>query len=119
MQGSAKRVFQSVDSSDRKIPYLDTVLALCHFFGDDLTTAASLILQADVEENPAYHVIAAAIMAESGDAAAARQHREWLEQNAPRQLTELLQALPGRLVRPTDRQRFLDALHKAGFGPAG
>lgn len=111
-------VQQAMDGSARKIAYINTALALCRFYGNDLPAAASLVSLADAEENPAYHVVAAAILAEAGEAASAQEHRAWLERNTPRQLDQLLVDLPLRLVRPADRQRFVDALRKAGFAVA-
>jgi len=103
------------DSSARKIAYLSTALAQCRFNSGDLTGAAALIGDVDAPDNPAYHVIAAAILAAAGEAEASASHRSWLEQNVPRQLPQLLLDMPQRLARPEDRQRFLDALAKAGL----
>ena len=103
------------DVSARKLAYLTTALALCNFHSGDMAGAASLVNQANADDNPAYHVVAAAILAAAGDAEASARHRDWLEHNAPRQLSQLLVDLPQRLVRPDDRQQFLDALRKAGF----
>ena len=111
-------VQEASDTGARKIAYFNTALALCHFYGGDLPTAATLVSAAGADENPAYHVVAAAILAQAGDSDAALEHRQWLEQNTPRQLPELLVDLPQRLVQPLDRQRFIDALRKAGFAGA-
>lgn len=101
--------------SFRKLAYLTTALALCHFYSGDVPGAATLVAQADAQENPAYHVIAAAILAEAGEFDAAARHREWLQQNASPQYNRLLVELPQRLVRPVDSQKFIEALRKAGF----
>ena len=111
-------VQQAMDSSARKIAYINTALALCRLYEDDLPAAARLITQADADDNPAYHMVAAAILAEAGDAAGALEHRQWLEKNTPRQIDGLLAGLPERLVRPIDQARFKEALHKAGFAPS-
>jgi TolB-like protein/tetratricopeptide (TPR) repeat protein len=103
------------NGSARKVASLTTALALCHFYEGDVAGAATLVGQADAEENPAYHVIAAAILAEAGDTAAAATHREWLDRNKASQLSQLLLDLTQRLVRPADQQRFMEALRKAGF----
>ncbi len=103
------------DSSARKIAYLTTALAQCRFNSGELAGAAALIGDVDAPDNPAYHVIAAAILAAAGEAEAAASHRSWLEHNVPRQLPQLLLDMPQRLARPEDRQRFLDALAKAGL----
>lgn len=110
-------VREALDSSARKIAYYKIILSMCSFFKNDMPLAASLMKQADAGDNPAYHVMAAAFLAQAGDIDAAREHRLWMEKNAPRQLTKLLVELPQRLVRPIDRQRFVDALNKAGFRP--
>lgn len=103
------------NNSARKVASLTTALALCHFYSGDSSGAANLVMQVDADDNPVYHIIAAAILAEEGDAADATQHREWLEKNAPHDLSRLLEDLPRRMVRPDDQRRFLDALRKAGF----
>lgn len=111
-------VQEARDTGARVTPYFNTALALCHFYQNDLPTAAKLVAQAGADENPAYHLVAAAILAEAGENDAALVHRQWLEQNTPRQLPELLADLPQRLVQPPDQQRFRDALRKAGFAAA-
>ncbi len=111
-------VQEASDTGARKIAYFNTALALCHFYEGDLPTAATLVSAAGADENPAYHVVAAAILAQAGESDAALEHRQWLLQNTPRQLPELLVDLPQRLVQPLDRQRFIDALRKAGFAGA-
>ncbi|WP_421695665.1 hypothetical protein [Aestuariivirga sp.] len=111
-------VKEATDTGASRIAYLNTALALCHFFKGDLPAAAALVAEARADENPAYHVVAAAILAEAGESDAALVHRQWLEHNASRQLPELLVDLPQRLVQPLDRQRFMDALRKAGFAGA-
>lgn len=103
------------ENSARKVAYLTTALSLCRFFGGDATGAANLIMQADAEDNPAYHIISAALLAEAGRSDESARHRDWLQNNMPRQAEQLLVDLPQRLARPNDQRKFLDALRKAGF----
>lgn len=103
------------DNSARKLAYLTTALSLCHFFRGDVTGAASLVVQADAEENSAYHIIAAALLADAGRMDESARHRDWLQVNTPRQMAQLLVDLPQRLARPEDQRKFIDALRKAGF----
>lgn len=103
------------DNSARKVAYLTTALSLCRFYQGDTAGAASLIMQVDAEENPAFHVVAAAILAEAGNTGEATRHRDWLQSNMPRQMDQLLVDLPQRLARPADQAKFVNALRKAGF----
>ena len=110
-----KLVQDARNNSARQVASLTTALALCHFYEGDAAGAATLVKQVDAEENPAVHIIAAAILAEAGDAEGAAQQKAWLDHNAPRELARLLEDLPRRLVRPVDQRQFMDALRKAGF----
>lgn len=78
------------DSSARQVAYLTTALSLCRFYTGDVPGAASLIMQADAGDNPAYHIMAAAILAEAGNMDEASRHREWLRNNTPREVDRLL-----------------------------
>jgi TolB-like protein len=105
----------ALEASSRKIAYYKTILALCSFFKNDNAEAAQLIRDAEANNNPGYHIIAAAILAEAGHSEWAASHRTWLEQNVPDQLPALLSGLPSRLVQKQDRQRFINSLRKAGL----
>jgi TolB-like protein len=110
-----KLIQEARNNSARKAVSITTALALCHFYEGDAAGAATLVMQVDADENPAYHIIAAAILAQAGNAEGAAQHKAWLDQNAPRDLSRLLEDLSRRLVRPVDQRQFMEALRKAGF----
>lgn len=112
-------VQDALNASARKIAYYKTALAVCSYIKNDLQTAAALIADAAAFETPAYHVIAAAILAQAGDLEGADDNRRWLEQNARDELPRLLQQLPLRMVRPEDSNRFRESLRKAGFDLTG
>lgn len=110
-----KLVREALDTSGRKIGYHKIALSLCHYFKNDLETAADLMIEAEAIDNIGYHIMAAAILAEAGRTAEAAESRRWLEQNASGQFPALLLELPERLVRPEDSSRFIKSLRKAGF----
>ena len=105
--------------SARKTAYHKTALALCSYIRKDMDEATDLIIEAAAIDNPAYHLMAAAFLAEAGRLDEAAVHRKWLDQNASAQLPVLLRNLPRRMVRPEDQERFVNSLRKAGFGAMG
>lgn len=105
----------ALDSSARKTGYYKSLLALCSYFTGDTARAVRLIRDADAQENPAYHIIAAALLAEAGEMEEAAVHRAWLESHVPQQLPALLAGVPSRIGLPQERARFLGSLRKAGL----
>jgi len=85
----------------------------------DVKTAAKLIAEADAMDNPAYHTIAAAIFIENGEAEAAAKNRSWLLANVPQKVPLLASAIPERILREQDRERFRNSLRKAGLVAGG
>jgi tetratricopeptide (TPR) repeat protein len=109
-------VDEALKASTRKIAYYKSIMAICHYFKNDVEQAAIVIRDADASDNPAYHVIAAAILAEAGEMAEAKEHVAWLRKAVPGQLTRFIPSVAQRIARPEDRQRFIDSLRKAGLG---
>ena len=85
----------------------------------DYQDAATRITRADVRLNPLYHLIAAAIYGQVGDAAAAERERIWLLENAPGLVPNLRQEFAMRNMKPDDQAHFVEGLHKAGFSVPG
>ena len=65
-------------------------------------------------ENPAYHLIAAAVLAESGLAEDAAQEKDWLMAHARDLVDNIGTWTALRYARPEDRERFMGSLRKAG-----
>jgi TolB-like protein len=108
-------VEEVLNASARKIAYYKIAVALCHYFRNDAGRAAIFIRDADAIDNPAYHVLAAAILAEAGETAEAREHVAWLQRVVKDRLPRFVPDLAQRLARPEDRQRLIDSLRKAGL----
>lgn len=96
------------------LAYYESALALCSYFRDDFREAATWIAKTRVPANPNYHLIAAAIFAESGQARDMVREREWLLTNAPKLVANLRSEIAMRVVRPADVERLLSSLQKAG-----
>ncbi len=84
----------------------------------DYQTAAMWIRKSGVLDNPAYHIIAAAVYAEQGFAADAAVERDWLMTHASSMIAEIRNWPVLRNARPMDRERFIASLRKAGL-PVG
>jgi TolB-like protein/Tfp pilus assembly protein PilF len=95
--------------------YYETILAICAYVGRDYDTAASLVRKAAMKDNPAYHLVAAAIFAEAGRKADAAAAISWLMTNAPGFAAGARSWAGLANVRPEDRNRFLASLRKAGL----
>jgi tetratricopeptide (TPR) repeat protein len=99
-------------------PY-ETALALCDYMQRDYATAAALIRKANVAANPMYHLVAAAVYGQNGDAEAATAERDWLMKNAPKLLVNVDREMAIRNVRPEDQAHFVEGLRKAGIPVVG
>ena len=106
---------EALESSARKTSYYKIGLSLCLYFKGDMKGAATLITEANATENPVYHVLAAALVGETGGEEGAQEHRDWLMANAAGRLPRLLEEIPNRLVRPEDRHKLVSSLRKAGL----
>jgi hypothetical protein len=80
----------------------------------DYQKAALSIRKADIEKNPLYHFVVAAIYGQLGDAAMAARERQWILANAPELRHAILRELRMRKA-PRDQEHFLDGLKRAGF----
>ncbi len=108
-------VAEARDRNPGLVAYYETALALCAYFTGDYEQAATLIKRAGAVHNPNYHAIAAAIFAESGQAADAGREREWLETNVPALIKNARQEVALRFMRQEDVEFFLGSLKKAGL----
>lgn len=95
--------------------YYESALALCSYFRGDFHEAQMWITKTPAAENPNYHLIAAAISAESGQVAEAE--RDWLLTNAPKLIANIRTELAIRIARPEDIDRLIGSLRKAGVLP--
>jgi TolB-like protein len=93
----------------------DLALAVCSYMQGDYQKAAFRVRKADLEKNPIYHFVAAAIYGELGDAAAAERERQWILADAPELLRDIRSELRLRIKAPRDQEHFLDGLKRAGF----
>jgi tetratricopeptide (TPR) repeat protein len=80
--------------------YYETALALCFYMERDYKSAAAWIRKANVQANPLYHLVAAAIFGQSGDTTAAAIERQWLMEDAPQVVGEVDGEMSIRNVPP-------------------
>lgn len=97
------------------LAYYEAALAVCSYFRGDYQQAAMWIRKANVPSNALYHVIAAAIFAESGLKAEAEHERAWLEEREPDLVRNLAEETSFRFARSQDVEMFLGSLKKAGL----
>jgi TolB-like protein len=95
--------------------YYEAFLSVCAYIRGDYKTAAMWIEKAGVIENPGYHLIAAAVLAEAGAADKASRERDWLIAHAPGLVADIWNWTVLRYARPEDRDRFVESLRKAGL----
>ena len=95
--------------------YYESALALCAYMRGDYKSASIWIKKTPLRANPAYHLIAALIFAESGLAADAEAEGRWLMENVPDHLKDLRQWVASRVVRSQDIDRFVASFKKAGI----
>jgi TolB-like protein len=106
---------QAIDRNPGPLPYYETGLALCAYIAGDYASAAARIKATPVPSIPIYHLMAAAFLAEAGEAEAARRERDWLEAQAPELVRTLLAQVTPLVGRPEDLTRFAASLGKAGI----
>lgn len=100
--------------NSRPLGYFETPLALAFYMQGDYASAETWIRKANVQANPIYHIVAAAIFGASGAKEAAAAEREWLLANASELVAELGQEMEIRNMRAQDQAHFIDGLRKAG-----
>ena len=90
LSGNWSRGCAMVEDTRQRNPgplaYYESALALCSYVRGDFREAAMWITKTPAASNPNYHLIAAVILAEAGEAQNAAREREWLLSNAPRLL---------------------------------
>lgn len=107
-------VQQARERNPGPLGYYESALALCAYQAGDLDEAAMWIRKSPMPDNPQYHVIAATILGEKGDPAAAAEVT-WIEHNAPKVYADARKELSARIGRTEDVDRFVASLQKAGF----
>jgi adenylate cyclase len=95
--------------------YYHAVLALIAYMQRDLDRAVAEIRRANLERFPIHHAVAAVIYAEGGLMAEAHQEAARLMELQPSFLANLDAELARRNLRPEDRARLVEGLHKAGL----
>jgi tetratricopeptide (TPR) repeat protein len=95
--------------------YYESALALCEYIRGDKKAAEMWIRKTPAPENAFYHLISAAIFAESGSSLDATSERDWLMQNAPALVKNLRSEIGLRVSREQDVQRLVGSLKKAGL----
>jgi TolB-like protein/Tfp pilus assembly protein PilF len=119
LSGDWARGCAMIDEARKRNPgplaYYETGLALCSYFRGDFREAAMWITKTSVSENPNYHLIAAAIFAENGQAVDAAREREWLTTRAPKLVENARQEIAMRVLQPADVNRLVASLRKAGL----
>ncbi|MFO1122071.1 MAG: hypothetical protein U1F47_07115 [Hyphomicrobiales bacterium] len=97
------------------LAYYETALGLCRYFEGDYKTAAEWVTKTTAPQNPNFHLIAAAVLAESGDTERAAQERDWVLKNTPAIASNLRSFIERRFGRKEDAEKFIGSLRKAGF----
>lgn len=95
--------------------YYEANLALAAYMQRDHQAAALWIRKADVQANPLFHFIAAAIYGQLGDISGSRRERDWITANADRLLQNVHHEVALRIFRPEDRAFFIEGLRLAGL----
>lgn len=106
------------DSNPGPLGYYESALALCAYMRGDLDEAVMWVRKIQTNQNPQYHLIAAAIFGETGDPAGAVEVT-WIRQNAPHLSENPRQEIALRVGRDEDIDRFMASLEKAGLRPGG
>jgi tetratricopeptide (TPR) repeat protein len=99
--------------------YFEATLALCYYMLRDNAKAVALTRKSDLQANPVFHFIAAAVYARAGDRSAVAVERAWLETYATSLLKNIRHDLAARLERPEDQAYFIEGLELAGLTVPG
>ena len=108
-------VAQSRDNCSAASAGPGIVLALCAYMQHDYPAASSLIRQADVQDNPIYHIVAAAIFGETQATRDSAREIEWIQSNAPGLLANIRAEVARRLGKVEDQDHLLEGLAKVGL----
>ncbi|QFI69069.1 hypothetical protein [Sinorhizobium alkalisoli] len=108
-------VAEAVGRNPGPLGYFEASLALCAYMQQDYAAAEQWIRAADVQANPLYHFITAAILGQLVKTEEAARERDWIEKNAPGILQNIRHEVALRIHRPEDQRLFLEGLAKAGL----
>lgn len=108
-------VAEALNRNPGPLGYYEVVLSICAYVERDYEAAKMWVRRAAVMDNPAYHLVAAAIFAEGGQPDEVRAERRWLMAHAPEFVTNVRAWVGLRNVPSLDRERFLESLRKAGL----
>lgn len=108
-------VADTLERNPGPLGYYEVILSICAYIDQDYPAAKMWVRRAAVMDNPAYHLIAAAIFAEGGEPVQAEAERRWLMADAPEFVANVRGWVGLRNVPPADRERFLESLRKAGL----
>jgi TolB-like protein len=108
-------VAESVRRNPGPLGYYEASLALCSYMQEDYAAAGQWIRASDVQANPLYHLIAAAIWGQLQKTDEAARERRWIEANALDLLKNIRREVALRIHRPEDQAHFMDGLVKAGL----
>lgn len=95
--------------------YFQSALAVCDYMKRDYESAEHWARTSNLQDNPIYHMILAAIYGQRGELLQAQLERGWLELNAPEYLANARAEVAARILRPEDQQHFIEGLRKAGL----
>jgi TolB-like protein len=108
-------VAEALQRNPGPLGYYEVVLSICAYIDKDYEAAKMWVRRAAVMDNPAYHLIAAAVFAEGDEPQEAAAERQWLLGHAPEFVANVRAWVGLRNVMPADRERFLASLRKAGL----
>ncbi|MEY9998795.1 tetratricopeptide (TPR) repeat protein [Sinorhizobium fredii] len=108
-------IAEAVGRNPGPLGYFESSLALCFYMQKDYPVAEQWIRAGDVQANPLYHLIVAAILGQLQKTAEAAKERQWIEANALDLLKNIRREVALRIHRPEDQAHFIDGLVKAGL----
>jgi TolB-like protein len=108
-------VTDSIKGNPGPTEYFESAMAVCDYMERDYPSAERWARTSNLTGNPIYHLILAAIYGQTERLAQAKVERQWLEANAPEYLRDLRGEVSKRILRPEDRDHFIDGLRKAGL----
>ncbi len=97
--------------------YYNGTRALAAYMLHDNSTAVREITKADMQKFPLFHAVAAVIYADAGMMDQARHEAEIFVRMRPDFLPNVVEELAMRNVQPSDRDRLIEGLRKAGMLP--
>jgi TolB-like protein len=110
---------QALERIPAPLGFDDLALAVCSYMQGDYQKAVFWVRKADLEKNPIYHFVAAAIYGQLGDATEAERERQWILANAPGLLGNIRRELQMRIKAPRDQDHFPQRSQTRRFPAAG